>query len=145
MNQVEPSSQYVTFCIGDLYFGIDVLQVEEVLRFQPITRVPLAPDAIAGLINLRGQIVTVLDMRRCLGLPPQVEGMMPMNAVIHTDEGAVSLLVDAIGDVVDVQAAEFEHVPGNMNPAIREILRGVYKLKERFLLILDTAKTMDLA
>ena len=145
MNQVEPSSQYVTFCIDDLYFGIDVLEVQEVLRDQPVTRVPLAPAAIAGLINLRGQIVTAVDMRRRFKLPPRIEGMMPLNAVIRTAEGPVSLMVDEIGDVVEVEAGDFETTPDNVNPTTRELMRGVYKLKDRLLLILDTAKAMDLA
>lgn len=138
-------NQYATFCIDHLYFGIDVLEVQEVLRYQAMTRVPLAPDGIEGLINLRGQIVTAVDMRRRLKLPPRVEGMLPMNAVIRTADGAVSLLVDEIGDVVEVEAGDLEMTPGNVNPAVRELMRGVYKLKDRLLLILDTAKTMDLA
>ena len=139
------SSQYVTLFIDDLFFGIDVLEVQEVLRYQAITRVPLAPDGIEGLINLRGQIVTAVDMRRRLKLSPRLEGRMPMNAVIRTAEGAVSLLVDEIGDVVEVEARDFELIPDNVNPAARELMQGVYKLKDRLLLILDTAKTMDLA
>ena len=145
MNQVEPSSQYVTFLIDDLFFGIDVLDVQEVLRYQPMTRVPLAPDAIEGLINLRGQIVTAVDMRRRLKLSPRAAGTMPINAVIRTAEGPVSLLVDEIADVVEVEACDFELTPANVNPAARELMHGIYKLKDRLLLILDTKKTVDLA
>ena len=82
------------------------------LRYQEMTQVPLAPDVIEGLINLRGQIVTALDMRRRLKLKPRAEGQTPMNTVVRTKEGgAVSLLVDEIGDVVEVDSEKFERTP----------------------------------
>jgi len=138
--------EYATFFVDGLFFGIDVLQVQEVLRYQEMTKVPLAPDVLEGLINLRGQIVTALDMRRRLKLPPRAEGQTPMNTVVRTKEGsAVSLLVDEIGDVVEVDAEAFERAPDNVDPAARDLLEGVYKLKDRLLLILDTEKTIDIA
>ncbi len=135
--------QVSTFFVGGLYFGIDVLNVQEVMRYQEMTRVPLAPEVVEGLINLRGQIVTALDMRRRLGLPPRPEGQSPMNMVVRTDEGAVSLLVDDIGDVVEVDAETFERPPENLEPRAREIIRGIYKLKGRLLLMLDTERTLQ--
>jgi purine-binding chemotaxis protein CheW len=90
--------------VADLFFGVDVLRVQEVLRFQQMTRVPQAPEVIEGLINLRGQIVTAIDMRRRLRLPPRAGDQTPMNMVVRTEDGAVSLLVDEIGDVLDVDA-----------------------------------------
>jgi purine-binding chemotaxis protein CheW len=138
--------EYATFFVDGLFFGIDVLQVQEVLRYQEMTRVPLAPGVIEGLINLRGQIVTAVDMRRRLKLRPRAEGQTPMNAVVRTKEGAaVSLLVDEIGDVVEVDAETFEPAPDNVDPAARDLLQGVYKLKDRLLLVLDTEKTIDIA
>jgi len=142
---MQANRQFATFFVEDLFFGIDVLQVQEVLRYQEMTRVPLAQDVIEGLINLRGQIVTAVDMRRRLRLKPRADGRTPMNTVVRTDDGAVSLLVDEIGDVVEVDAEAFEAPPDNVDPAARELLRGVYKLKDRLLLILDTEKTVDLA
>jgi len=140
------SRQYATFFVDGLFFGVDVLQVQEVLRYQEMTCVPLAPNVIEGLINLRGQIVTAVDMRRRLKLQPRAEGQTPMNAVVRAKEGtAVSLLVDEIGDVVEVDADTFERPPDNVNAAARDLLRGVYKLKDRLLLILDTEKTIDFA
>ena len=137
--------QFATFFVDDLYFGIDVLQVQEVLRYQEMTRVPLAPEIIEGLINLRGQIVTAVDMRRRLNLKPRADGRTPMNTVIRTEEGAVSLLVDEIGDVVEVDPESFEPPPDNVDPGARELLEGVYKLKDRLLLILNTEKAIELA
>ncbi len=139
------SVQFSTFFVGDLFFGVDVLRVQEVLRFQEMTRVPLAPEVISGLINLRGQIVTAIDMRRRLGLPLREENQAPMNMVVRTEDGAVSLLVDEIGDVLDVDAAAFERPPENLDRAARELIRGVYKLKDRLLLVLDAEHTVDLA
>jgi purine-binding chemotaxis protein CheW len=143
--RLEGSGQFATFFVADLFFGVDVLRVQEVLRFQAMTRVPQAPSVIEGLINLRGQIVTAVDMRRRLRLAPRAGGQTPMNMVVRTEDGAVSLLVDEIGDVLDVDAGSFERPPENLSPAARELIRGVYKLKGRLLLILDTERTVELA
>jgi purine-binding chemotaxis protein CheW len=144
-NTAQASGQFSTFTVEDLFFGVDVLRVQEVLRFQEMTAVPLAPDVIEGLINLRGHIVTAIDMRRRLRLPPRAEGRTPMNVVVRTEGGAVSLLVDEIGDVLDVDAADWERTPGNLDPDIRDLIRGVYKLKDRLMLVLDTERTADLS
>jgi purine-binding chemotaxis protein CheW len=138
------SSQFATFFVADLFFGVDVLRVQEVLRFQQMSRVPQAPDVIEGLINLRGQIVTAIDMRRRLRVPPRAGDQTPMNMVIRAEDGAVSLLVDEIGDVVDVEPVAWERPPENLDPAVRQIIRGVYKMKERLLLVLDAERTVDL-
>src|SRR5437763_3707389 len=90
----QASGQFSTFFVADLFFGVDVLRVQEVLRFQQMTHVPKAPEVIEGLINLRGQIVTAIDLRRRLRLPPRAGDLTPTNVVIRTDDSAVSLLVD---------------------------------------------------
>jgi purine-binding chemotaxis protein CheW len=141
----QANGQFSTFFVADLFFGVDVLRVQEVLRFQPMTRVPRAVEVIEGLINLRGQIVAAIDMRRRLGLPARAGSETPMNMVVRTDDGAISLLVDEIGDVLDVDAATYERPPENLDPAAQELIRGVYKLKDRLLLILDVERTVDLA
>jgi purine-binding chemotaxis protein CheW len=139
------SRQYATFFVDGLFFGIDVLEVQEVLRYQEMTCVPLAPEVIEGLINLRGQIVTAIDMRRRLRLKPRNDGRTPMNTVVRTEEGAVSLLVDEIGDVISVESDAFERPPDNLSAEARELLQGVYKLKDRLLLVLDTKRTIGFA
>jgi purine-binding chemotaxis protein CheW len=144
-DRAQAGAQFSTFFVADLFFGVDVLRVQEVLRFQPMTRVPQAPEVIEGLINLRGQIVTAIDMRRRLGLPARADGQTPMNMVVRTDEGAVSLLVDEIGDVLDVDESMYERPPENLDRAARELIDGVYKLKDRLMLVLDTERTVDLA
>ena len=141
----QSSRQFATFYLSDFFFGVDVLRVQEVLRAQPMTRVALAPEVIEGLINLRGQIVTAIDMRRRLRLPPRAGGQAPMNMVIRNDDSAISLLVDEIGDVLDLDTSVYEPPPVNLDPAAREVICGVYKLKDRLLLVLDTDRAADVA
>jgi purine-binding chemotaxis protein CheW len=142
---VRASGRFSTFYVGDLFFGVDVLHVQEVLCFQPMTPVPKAPEVIEGLINLRGQIVTAIDMRRRLRLPPRAGDHAVMNIVVRTLDGVVSLLVDEIGDVLDVDADSYERPPENLDPSAKELIRGVYKLKSQLLLVLDEERTVDLA
>ncbi len=137
--------QYCTFYIDRQYFGIDVLKVQEIIRYQEMTRVPLAPAVVRGLINLRGQIVTAIDLRRRLELPERPAGQTPINVVIQTDDGAVSLLVDEIGDVLEVPETCFERPPETLQGTARELILGAYKLDGRLLLILDTDRTVNLA
>jgi purine-binding chemotaxis protein CheW len=101
-----------------------------------MTRVPLAPKLIGGLINLRGQIVTAIDLRLRLALPERNAGELPMNVVARSEDGAVSLLVDEIGDVVEVSDDVFEQPPDTLQGEARELVRGVYKLKQRLLHVL---------
>ena len=144
-DQSQTSGQFSTFFVADMFFGVDVLHVQEVLRFQQMTAVPQAPDVIEGLINLRGQIVTAIDMRRRLHLPPRAADQTPMNIVVRTMDGAVSLLVDEIGEVLQMDASTYERPPDNLDPGARGLIRGVYKLKDRLLLVLDEERTVDLA
>jgi len=138
------ANQYATFVVNDLFLGIDVLRVQEVLRYQEMTRVPLAPEVAAGLINLRGQIVTAIDMRRRLGLPPRAQDELPLSVVMRTADGPVSLLVDEIGDVLEVDEATAEAPPDSLCAAARPLVSQVYKLKDRLLLVLDPEQTPEL-
>jgi purine-binding chemotaxis protein CheW len=137
--------QFSTFYVAGLYLGINVLRVQEVLQFQPMTRIPGAPAVVQGLINLRGQIVTAIDMRRRLQLPPREELDKPMNLVLRTDGDAVSLLVDRIGDVVEVDAASRAPAPQNLHPALLHVVSSFYRVKDRLLLTLDSARIVDLS
>lgn len=136
--------QYCTFTLAGLLFGIEVDRVQEVIRSLELTTVPLANDVVEGLINLRGQIVTALDLRRRLELPPRTDGEQPMNIVVRVGDGALSLLVDAIGDVVDVDEDSFEAAPETLEGVARELIRGAYKLDGRLLLVLDTDRAVAL-
>jgi purine-binding chemotaxis protein CheW len=132
------SKQVCTFLVDGLLFGVEVTRVQEVLRHQEMTPVPLAPAVIEGLINLRGQIVTAIDLRRRLALSPPPTDQLPMNVVVRQDDGVVSLLADEIGDVVDVEDACFEPVPETMNQCSKDLIQGVYKLEAQLLLLLKT-------
>ena len=136
--------QFCTFFLENYFFGVDVQQVQEVLRYREQTRVPLAPKVIRGLINLRGQIVTAMDLRCRLELGERAADALPMNVVVRTEDGGVSLLVDEIGDVVEVTDDDFEPPPETVTGVARELIVGAYKLADRLLLILDTDKTVHL-
>jgi len=138
------SNQYCTFHLDNLFFGVEVQKVQEVIRYQEMTRVPLASAVVQGLINLRGQIVTAIDLRRRLQLKPRPEGQLPMNVVVRTDDGPLSLLVDEIGDVLEVASDSFERPPEMLRGVSRELIRGAYKLKDRLLLTLDTERAVQI-
>ena len=137
------SRQYSTFTVSGLFFGIEVLKVQEVLRSLEMTQVPLAPD-VEGLINLRGQIVTAIDKRRRLGLPDRATDQNPMLMVVRSDGDAVSLLVDEIGDVLEVTEDRSEAAPANMPKEQRDVIEGVYKLDGRLLLVLDVDRALEM-
>jgi purine-binding chemotaxis protein CheW len=139
------SQQFCTFFLDGYLFGVPVLKVQEVIRFQPMTPVPLAPGAIEGLINLRGQIVVAINLRRRLGLGNRPEGELPMNVVVRTDDGAVSLLVDEIGDVIEVEESTLESPPETLRGAVRFMILGVHKLENRLLHVLDTDRACQIS
>jgi len=139
---VSDTQQYCTFFVADRFLGVDVKCVQEVMRYQEMTPVPLASAVVSGLINLRGQIVTALDLRARLGLPPRAAGTLPMNIVVRTEDGAVSFLVDEIGDVVEVPESSRESVPETLTASNRELIASVCKLQDRLMLVLDTERAI---
>lgn len=136
-------NQFCTFFLDGLFFGVEVMKVQEVIRYQEMTSVPLAPAVVRGLINLRGQIVMALDLRRRLEFPDRPGEHLPMNVVVSTEDGAVSLLVDEIGDVIEVDDDAFERPPENLKGPSRDLIRGAYKLKDRLLIVLDANKIVQ--
>lgn len=138
------TKQFTTFYVDGRFLGIPVTKVQEVIRYQEMTRVPLAQDEIDGLINLRGQIVTAMDLRRRLELSERPGDTLPMNVVVRTYDGAVSLLVDEIGDVLEVDEDSFEQPPETLRGEIRSLIRGAYKLDGRLLLELDMERVIDI-
>jgi purine-binding chemotaxis protein CheW len=137
------AQQFCTFYVDGQFFGVPVQQVQEVIRYQEMTRVPLVHCVIRGLINLRGQIVVAIDLRRRLNAPDRPDNQLPMNVVVRTADGAVSLLVDEIGDVLEVQEETFERPPETLQSVSRELVLGVHKLPNQLLLILDTEKAVN--
>jgi len=134
------TSQFCTFYLDKLLFGVELKGVQEVIRSLEMTRVPLAPSVVSGLINLRGQIVTTVDLRRQLELEPRPADMQAMNVVVRSDDGAVSLLVDEIGDVVEVEETTFEPAPETLRGPVRTVILGVHKLNDRLMHVLDIEK-----
>ena len=132
--------QFCTFYLDQRLFGVESQQIQEVIRLVDLTEVPLAPEAVGGLMNLRGQIVAAIDLRRRLEFPPRKAEVMPMCVVARTSEGAVSLLVDEIGDVVEVEEASFEPPPETLEKRLRGVIHGVHKLDRELLHVLDAER-----
>lgn len=135
--------QFCTFYLNNHMFGVKVEQVQEVFRYQEMTTVPLAPAVVRGLINLRGQIITAIDLRQRLGMVPMTGDKLPMNVVVRTEDGVVSLLVDEIGDVLEVSEDVYERPPETIPREVRQLVLGVYKLTGKLLLILDSEKAVN--
>ena len=131
-------NQLCTFHVGGLYLGIDVLSVQEVIRSPELAQVPLAPATIEGLLNLRGQILTAIDLRRLLLLPePKERIAQRMRMIIRTKNGQIALLVDAVGDVMEVTEDTFETPPDTVPMAVRALIQGVHKLDHKILHVVD--------
>ncbi len=137
--------QYCTFYLDGKFFGIEVTQVQEVTRYQQMTEVPLARKEVSGLINLRGQIVSAIDLRKRLQMPDRPKNFLPMNVVVKTTQGVMSLLVDEIADVMDLSQDQFEKTPETVKGIARELLDGAYKLDKKLLMVLNVEKTICLA
>ncbi len=137
------TEQFCTFYIGEFLLGIEVMRVQEVLLSQSMTPMPLAGDVVRGLINLRGQIVTAIDLRRRLGMPEpkeQRQDYEPMHVVVRNGEAVFSLLVDEIGDVVTVDSGSFEPPPETLAGPARDLTTGVFKLDRGLLIALDSER-----
>lgn len=139
------TQQFCTFYLEKLLFGVHLEKVQEVIRYLEITQIPLAPRVVSGLMNLRGQIVTGIDLRRRLDLADRPADAAPMNVVIRSADGAVSLLVDEIGDVVEVTQESFERPPETLQGKVREVILGVHKLEKSLLHVLNTEKACETA
>lgn len=136
------SSDYLTVSIAEQRFGIPVLQVQDVLREQKVTRIPLASPEVAGSLNLRGRIVTAIDVRRRLGLPDN-DNHTSMSVVVEQDEELYSLVIDEVGDVISLKNNQFEKNPGTLDPAWRDVSTGIYQLENELLVIMDVSKLLE--
>jgi len=136
-NQKSDNVQFTTFWLADELFGVDALQVQEILPYQQLTSVPLAPEYVKGLINLRGQIVTVLDLRRRLGLEGLGDETTGANLIINAHEGQMSVFVDEIGNVLDIQTDRLQPAPGTVGGVAAHYIQAVCQLENDLLIILD--------
>ena len=138
-----PTRQYATFEVAGQLFGVEVEAVQEVLSFHEYTAVPLSSPAVGGLFNLRGQVIAAVDLRVQLGLPRQSLSGPVMNVILRGDDEPVSLLVDRIGEVIDLDDREFEPPPQTLTGPTRELVTGTVKLAGRLMLAVDVARALD--
>ena len=134
---------YVTMYIENQQFGIPVLTVQDVLGPQRITRIPLAPREVAGSLNLRGRIVTAIDVRLRLGLPRRPENIKGMSVVVEQSGELYSLMVDSVGEVLSLPAAAFERNPPTIDLVWRDFSVGIYRLDQKLLVVLDVGRLLD--
>jgi purine-binding chemotaxis protein CheW len=139
------TSRFCSFYLDTLLFGVELKGVQEVICKLEMTKVPLAPAVVSGLINLRGQVVTAVDLRRRLELEPAPPAMQTMNFVVRSEDGAVSFLVDEIGDVVEVDGTRFEPTPETLRGSLRTVIVCVYKLSDRLMHVLDIEKACQMS
>lgn len=137
----------VSVAIGGQTFGVPVLEVQDVIARTAINRVPLAPPEIAGSLNLRGRIVTAIDMRRRLGLPASSDGHHESEASIIVEQPSgelYALMVDDVGDVLWLSPSTFEPTPPTLSPLWRELCHGLHRLEDSLILVLDTRALLAL-
>lgn len=144
-NGAGSEQEFVTVLIGDQWFGIPVLSVQDVLGPQSIARIPLAPPEVAGSLNLRGRIVTAIDVRRRLGLPQRSEEAPEMSVVVEHGGELYSLLIDQVGEVLRLPADRYERNPATLDTRLRDVSAGINRLDDRLLVILDVTRLLDFA
>lgn len=135
---------YVTLMVADQLFGVPIHSVQDVLGPQRINRIPLAPREVAGSLNLRGRIVTAIDLRKRMGLPPRPDEQSGMSVVVDHNGELYSLIMDAAGEVMSLPAAEFESNPATLDPLWQDVTSGIYQLDGRLLVILEIDRLLDL-
>lgn len=139
----QDTSEYLTIIIAGQRFGIPVLQVQDVLGAQAVTHIPLAPPQVAGSLNLRGRIVTALNVRRCLGLEDTVRADTHMSVVVEYEGELYSLVIDKVGDVLSLSDKKFEKNPATLDKVWREVSLGIYQMENELLVILDVPKLIS--
>ncbi len=140
----EDLDDFVSFMVADQMFGIPILNVQDILSPDRIASIPLAPDEVKGSINLRGRIVTVIDVRVRLGMEPLAIGPETMGVTVEHGPDLYTLLVDKIGDVVSLKREQHERTPATLNPNWREFCDGVYRLDNSLMVVLDIDKLLDI-
>lgn len=143
MSETTGSRDFVTVTIADQLFGIPVLSVQDVLGPQKITHIPKAPPEVAGALNLRGRIVTSIDVRCRLNLPPRPEGEKGMSVVVEHQGEPYSLMIDSVGEVLSLPEDRFDRNPATLDSRWREIAGGIYRLDEELLVVLDVDRLLD--
>lgn len=141
----EVLQEYVTVTIADQLFGIPVLEVHDVLRNLSLTKIPLAPAEVAGALNLRGRIVTAIDVRKRLGLPALDEDSNGMSVVVEHHGEPYSLMIDNVGEVLSLNAEDMQQNPVTLDTRWRDVSAGIYRLEEKLLVVLQIERLLDFA
>lgn len=143
LTTISKPRDFLTIRIHGQLFGIPILQVQDVLGQQRVTRIPLAPPQVAGSLNLRGRIVTAVDVRKCLSLSGMESDSKQMSVVVENDSELYSLIIDQVGDVLSLPDEDFETTPATLDPTWRSVALGVYRLEKELLVILDVPKLLN--
>lgn len=143
-NEVGATSEFVTVHIDGQLFGLPIAQVEDVFMPDAITEVPLSNPEVAGVLNLRGRIVTAIDMRKRLGLPPRSDGGAPMAVGIEHQQESYGLIIDRVGEVLRLGRRTFEKNPANLDVRWSSISAGVHRLDGKLLVLLDVERILDI-
>jgi purine-binding chemotaxis protein CheW len=141
----EPARDYVTATVAGQLFGIPVLNVQDVLGVQRLTRIPLAPPEVAGALNLRGRIVTAIDLRKRLDMDADPSTQSGMSIVVEHSGELYSLLIDTVGEVLNLPADRYEANPPTLDPRWRDVSGGIYRLDGQLLVILEVERVLDFA
>jgi len=143
-SQKGQSEDFLTIFINNQIFGIPVLQVQDVLGEQIVTNIPLAPPEVAGSMNLRGRIVTAIDVRERLKLPPREKGAKKMSVVVEHENELYSLVIDEVGDVMTLYSSNYENNPITLDQIWLDISTGIYRLDGHLLVVLDVPKLLNI-
>lgn len=138
------TADYVTMSIGGQLFGVPVLQVHDVFAPSKLAHVPMAPPEVAGVLNLRGRIVTAIDMRQRLGYEPRQPGSQVMAVVIEYQGEPYSLLVDSVGEVLSLADSAFERNPSNLDSNLRDLSEGIFRLDDKLLVVIALERVIQL-
>jgi purine-binding chemotaxis protein CheW len=142
-NRPQNLKEYVTAMVGGQLFGLPILRVQDVFIPERLTRVPLAPPEIAGVLNLRGRIVTLIDMRRCLGLDGRADAGQPMAIGVERLGESYGLMIDSVGEVLKLDDAAREPNPINLDPRLARVSAGIHRLQDQLLLVIDVDRVLD--
>jgi len=143
-NDAEAVTEYVTVTIGDHLFGLPIFRVQDVFVPDRLTRVPLAPPEVAGILNLRGRVVTAIDMRTRLDLGSRVTDQPVMAIGIEARGESYGLLVDAVGEVMALRDGACEAKPANLDPRLDKVAAGIYRLEGQLMVVLDVDRVLDI-
>jgi len=130
-------NQFVVFRVGSEEYGVQIDRVQEIRSWQPVTRLPNAPQKVLGIVNLRGVVIPVFDMRSCFGLEPTAPGKSNVVIITAVHDDTIGMLVDTVSDIVDVDAAQIQPAPSLSEAAIEDSISGIVTVDDRMLILLD--------